>query len=511
MNGSLANSTAEEKSKKGNTVFKIPDIIGTISMVVNGTSYAFSRIEENSTTNSNKHDIASELSIKPYYNFNAFPSKINRKVIDKVEFDINDSEDSVEEKLLKSDSIKKPFKFSTYLWSSRQGKMFGSFALDQGAFLGIEYTEVNRGCVSTITVERKELRVKIGKRGIFSTLEDASNDTATSGTVSVIKEDKVSNLLDNIKNYTNSNKLYVPFFKNDNTFVREMAKSIDLDTVAELHSPFTAGSAANKIQNVGTEVDYPDEKLKYNGCDKFIIHNDCGVPILKKFKPILDKKDDNVKLADTFMPAEEELSNRAINFNGKVLNPETKEEQPLNKFNSEDYEERERKAEFLSNKGNAPESINKTPGYISKSKKSKRSYYEKYKKDVLDNCIKELGEDIDSQMDDYKQLVKLNSMLYMVQDKKEVRRIINGMATIQDNFIISIEPLLCGISDAVVKYGDVMKNIEKEECQKIFSEAINLIKQKGISLQLIGISGNLNTYLKDSAKIEQDRIEKFGK
>ena len=111
MNVGLANSNAEEKSEKENTVFKIPNIIGRIPMVVNGTSDAFSWSGENSTAN----DIELKLSRKSHYNFNNFPREIKRNSIDKVEFDINDSEDTINQKLSNSEAVKKPFKFSTYL------------------------------------------------------------------------------------------------------------------------------------------------------------------------------------------------------------------------------------------------------------------------------------------------------------------------------------------------------------------------------------------------------------
>ncbi len=540
MNESLANSNAEEKSKKGNTIFKNPGIIGKTSMVVNGTSDAFSRKEEDSTTNGNKYDVESELSRKPYYNFNAFPIQ-NRKVIDKVAFDINDSEDLVEEKLSKSASIKEHFKFSTYLRSSRQGKMFGNFALDQGAFLGLEYTEVNLdNNQSAVTVERKELRVKLGRNGIFSTLEDASNDKATSGTVSEIGEQDVPELLDNIKNYTSNNKIYFRWFNNSNTFVRKMAESISLTRVAELHSPFTAGSAANKVHNYLSTVsrDYSEVGLQqYPGQNQFrIFDNSYPGHILKN--PINQQtrrgEAERFNVPSVSTPkfwdemsevSEEELASRSskpgrktMGFAENVADLETKQETPLSTYNrgDEDEKQREKKKEFyermkriwhIDNEKESMEIFNSVVPTIALQERTRENYKE-YKKNFDKNfSMNELIKTLNSQIFNYNRLIEIKRQLNRDYSPKLEATKYN----IIDEFIDEIGTFLEASADAIVKYGEVLTDKEKEGWRAAFDKMVEEIKRKGMNPNVMEIKTDFEKYIQKGKEIESMRSKKYRK
>lgn len=150
-----------------------------------------------------------------------------------------------------SEDIAKPPVFETFINTQKRNPRFSIFDFKQHAYLGLRYTTLEKGTNDEFRYARRRMFIGFGggkPAGGFSyeSRVDTRCNESTLASQTSIPIIKVPQLFSNIVNYFNTYK-YRLLSRNCNVFVKNMAKSIGLDSIANLHSSISPSISANKI------------------------------------------------------------------------------------------------------------------------------------------------------------------------------------------------------------------------------------------------------------------------
>lgn len=170
-----------------------------------------------------------------------------------------------------NEDIDKPPVFETHIrLENRLNKKFAIADASQHAFVGLRLTIYDPNDPSA-PFKRKCFRIgyehyhpdnsvlRFFLNGKYeSVARNEINTCATISTQTSISSDKAIDLIHNMYLYFKKYPYYQLYSRNCNTFVREMAKSIDLNSIASLHnkiSPATVGHNMSKMVSKGKNLD----------------------------------------------------------------------------------------------------------------------------------------------------------------------------------------------------------------------------------------------------------------